>query len=299
MAEFFSFLVDANLITAAFIIGAVAFIIAVLGNIKTIIEPSPLMRVVLALFGIFLMAFSLVGYFFVAQSSSDNDNASSPVSVTASPLPTNKKDIPTVVVQQNTPVTTSEPQIVEETMAPQVEYGPLQYEETFDSASSWLLEGNRIENSSLVIVPDNDAVPHNLGTFTDFIFESRFYIPASGSMAFYLRHQQPPCEDWNCSIQLALYYGYENTLAARRYLGATSGKQEDIKKVNTVSIIKPEDWNTISVVVKGNTYEVFLNGVFLPGFTFTDNTYASGAFIMDNAGPGEVKIDYVRIYNVP
>lgn len=299
MAEFFSFLIDANLITAAFVIGAVAFILAILGNIKTIIEPSPIMRVVLALFGIFLMAFSLVGYFFVAQSSSDDDNTLAPVSVTASSLPTNEAEIPTAAVQPNTTVTTSDPQIVEETVVPQVEYGPLQYEETFDSTSGWLLEGNRIENSSLVIVPDNDAVPHNSGTFTDFILESRFYIPASGSMAFYLRHQQPPCEDWNCSIQLALYYGYENTLAARRYLGATSGKQEDIKKVSIASIIKPDDWNTISVVVKGNTYKAFLNGVFLPSFTFTDDTYASGAFIMDNAGPGEVKIDYVRIYNIP
>jgi hypothetical protein len=174
--------------------------------------------------------------------------------------------------------------------------GQLLYEETFENTSGWVLEGNKIEDNNLIIVPENDAVPHNSGTYTDFVFESRFFVPASGSMAFYLRHQQPPCADWNCSIQLALYYGYENTLAARQFLGADSGKQEDIKKSNIASIIHPNDWNTISVVVKGSQYDVTLNNVFV--FSFTDNTYASGAFIIDNAGASNVKIDYVRIFDI-
>jgi hypothetical protein len=117
-------------------------------------------------------------------------------------------------------------------------------------------------------------------------------------MAFYLRHQQPPCEDWNCSIQIALYYENDNqTVAARRFLGDTPDKQYDIKKDSTMSPLYPNKWNTIIVVAKGNLYEVFINNIFV--FNFTDETFTSGAFIIDNGGPNEVIIDYIHIYKVP
>ena len=67
MAEFFRFLVESNLTTAAFVIGAFAFIIAIIGRVKTIIEPSPAMRLALALFGFWLMAISIGSYFFSLQ----------------------------------------------------------------------------------------------------------------------------------------------------------------------------------------------------------------------------------------
>lgn len=76
MAEFFRFLVESNIITAAFVIGALAFIIAVIGKVKTMIEPSPTMRFVLALFGLFLMAFSVSGYFFGSQVAPRSDEVS-------------------------------------------------------------------------------------------------------------------------------------------------------------------------------------------------------------------------------
>ena len=69
MAEFFRFLVESNLTTAAFVIGAFAFIIAIIGRVKTIIEPSPAMRLALALFGLSLMAMSVGSYFFSLQTS--------------------------------------------------------------------------------------------------------------------------------------------------------------------------------------------------------------------------------------
>jgi hypothetical protein len=62
MAEFFRFLVESNLTTAAFVIGAIAFIIAIIGRIKTIIEPSPTARFILALFGLLLMGVSAASY---------------------------------------------------------------------------------------------------------------------------------------------------------------------------------------------------------------------------------------------
>ena len=67
MGEFFRFLVESNLITAAFVIGAISFVIAVIGKFKTIVEPSPVMRLVLAVFGLFLMALSVSGYFLSSQ----------------------------------------------------------------------------------------------------------------------------------------------------------------------------------------------------------------------------------------
>ena len=85
MADFFRFLVETNLITVAFIIGAIAFIIAVIGKFKTIIEPSPAMRVVLALFGLALMALSIGGYFLNSQATprAEEISAQDPESVTS------------------------------------------------------------------------------------------------------------------------------------------------------------------------------------------------------------------------
>jgi len=60
--EFFRFLVENNLVNVAFIIGAVVFVIAIIGKIKTLIEPSTPMRVFLGIFGLFLMISSVLGY---------------------------------------------------------------------------------------------------------------------------------------------------------------------------------------------------------------------------------------------
>lgn len=67
MTEFFRFLVETNLVTAAFVIGAIALVIAIIGKFKTIIEPSPAMRFLLAVFGIILMALSISSYFVSSQ----------------------------------------------------------------------------------------------------------------------------------------------------------------------------------------------------------------------------------------
>jgi len=74
MAEFFRFLVETNLITSAFVIGAGAFIIAIIGKVKTIIEPSPAMRIVLAVFGLFLMVSSVGGYVIVSLQADSEDS---------------------------------------------------------------------------------------------------------------------------------------------------------------------------------------------------------------------------------
>jgi hypothetical protein len=62
MAEFFRFLFETNLVNAAFVVGSIAVLLAIVGRIKTIIEPSPPARIVLGGFGLFLIVLSLTGY---------------------------------------------------------------------------------------------------------------------------------------------------------------------------------------------------------------------------------------------
>jgi hypothetical protein len=79
MKDFLIFLFETNLTTAAFIIGAVALIISIVGGIKAIIEPTPPMRVLLAIFGLFLMVLSVSSYF---VSFTGNNSSEQPTSQT-------------------------------------------------------------------------------------------------------------------------------------------------------------------------------------------------------------------------
>ena len=177
--------------------------------------------------------------------------------------------------------------------------GELVYEDNFDSPFDWNVEeGMVIEDGNLIVWPGYDAVPKDPAKYADFIFESRFYIPESGSMAFYLRHQRPPCSGWNCSIQIALYFDDNQEIAARRFSGDKPSQQFDIKKARTTSLHSP-GWNKIDVQAKGSVYTVYINNVFI--FDFTDDAYLSGAFVIDNApdSSGEIRVDYIRIFQVP
>ncbi|MGB9845761.1 MAG: family 16 glycoside hydrolase [Methanothermobacter tenebrarum] len=183
---------------------------------------------------------------------------------------------------------------------PSLSKGRLLYEDRLDNSSGWNIEeGMAVENGNLVIWPGWDAVPQNPSKFDNFVFETRFYIPQSGSMAFYLRHQLPPCADWNCSVQIALYFnGDDQEIAARHFSGDKPHQQVDIKKARIGSLY-PSNWNVLEVQAKGSDYAVYINGVFV--FSFTDTAYASGAYIIDNApnSSGEIKIDYLRFYQIP
>jgi len=106
MAEFFRFLVETNLTTAAFIIGAIAFVIAVIGQFKTIIEPSPAMRLVLALFGLFLMAVSVSGYFLGSRPTQGTNEISLQEPESNTPV------FPTVAVTATMPQPDNEPTVV-------------------------------------------------------------------------------------------------------------------------------------------------------------------------------------------
>lgn len=175
----------------------------------------------------------------------------------------------------------------------------LLYEDTFDVSSGWnLKEGVKIENGNLVISPGRDAVPNSPVTYTDFTFESRFYISTMGAMAFYLRNQIPTCQNgsWNCSIQIVLDFKNPSQIfVARRSMGNTL-QPIDIT-INYVNALYLNDWNEILVTAKGNDYKVYINRS--PVLEFADNEYTSGSFIIDNdpESNSEIKLDYIRIYS--
>jgi|CXWL01.1.fsa_nt_gi hypothetical protein len=174
------------------------------------------------------------------------------------------------------------------------------YEDTFDTPSGWYLkEGVKIENGNLLVYPGRDAVPDFSNTFTDFTFESRFYISESGSMAFYFRNQVPTCQNgnWNCSIQIVLDFNSPSQIfVARRYLGNTLSPV-DITR-SSGNVLRSNDWNEILVTTKGSNYKVYINRSLV--LEFSENEYASGSFIIDNDpnSNSEIKLDYIRIYKV-
>ncbi len=283
MDEVLRFLVESNLTTIIFLGGMVFVFIAVVGKIKTLIEPSPPARMFLGLMGLFLMAVSFWGWVQYSRPPSWSSTPATPSLLAETPVHS------TMATPQDS--TSSTPVLVK---------GQLIYEDDFDDSSDWNIEeGVAIENGNMIIWPGYDAVPTFPADYTDFIFESRFYIPESGGMAFYLRHQRPPCAGWNCSIQIALYFGSgSQEVVARRWVGDAAGQQFDIRKVKSTSLYSP-GWNKVDVQVQGDTYRVYVNDMFI--FDFVDDTYLSGAFVIDNApvSSGEIKIDYVRIFQVP
>jgi outer membrane protein assembly factor BamD (BamD/ComL family) len=178
-----------------------------------------------------------------------------------------------------------------------LDYGNLIYEEKFDSVGGWELEGSKVENGTLIIRPNSAVYPFKFDAtpniYTDFILEAQFSNPEGSSvMSFYLRYQHPPCTGWNCSIQVAIDFT-ENAIVGRRVQGATS--YQDITPVKSIQI-DPKQWNKITIKAEGNNYEVYMNDDFI--MSFTDDTYESGTFVLDN-GSKEIKIDDIRIYDLP
>lgn len=175
----------------------------------------------------------------------------------------------------------------------------LLYEDTFDISSGWnLKDGVKIENGNLIVSPGRDAVPNSSTVYADFTFESRFYIPTMGAMAFYLRNQIPTCQNgsWNCSVQIVLDFKNSNQIfVARRSMGNTLSPI-DISR-NSTNVLYTNNWNEILVTAKGNNYKVYINRS--PVLEFTDDGYASGSFIVDNDpnSNSAISIDYIRIYS--
>ena len=101
MAEFFGLLLESGLLTAAFIIGAIAVFIAIVGSVKTIIELSPTKALLLAFFGVFLMALSIGGYFISLQTDKETNERTVQE-------PTEVTSLPPLEAASVTPIVTSE-----------------------------------------------------------------------------------------------------------------------------------------------------------------------------------------------
>lgn len=88
IVDLFKILRESGLLTAAFIIGAIAVFIAIVGNIKALIELSSSRAFALAVFGIVLMGLSIGGYFVSLQTTSTDAPAkgATPVVVSLQPM---------------------------------------------------------------------------------------------------------------------------------------------------------------------------------------------------------------------
>lgn len=180
-----------------------------------------------------------------------------------------------------------------------VNRGELLFQDFFDSPSGWNVEpGIQITDGKLIVFPGNDAVPKGSIAYADFVFESRFHIPAHGAMAFYLRNQLPSCNNgsWNCSIQIVLDFKSPNQVfVARRSRG--SDVPIDIHR-GFGTALRVNDWNQFIALATGSNYKVYVNDVLV--LDFVDSEYVSGSFIIDNdpKSSGEIELDYIRIYKV-
>ena len=100
MVEFFKLLQESGLLTAAFTIGAVCIILAIISSIKTVIELPPARAVLLGGFGLCLIALSIAGYFISVFGLASHTTLEAPTRETAVVTATSR---PTVIVQQPPP----------------------------------------------------------------------------------------------------------------------------------------------------------------------------------------------------
>jgi len=116
--ELFQFLVEANLVTTAFVFGAIAIIITIIGKFQIIIELSPVQRVLLGLFGVFLVALSLGSHFLAMSGQSSTQGVSpSQTELTPTPKPTSTPSLqPSATTQlESGELSTPDPAIVSST----------------------------------------------------------------------------------------------------------------------------------------------------------------------------------------
>lgn len=183
-------------------------------------------------------------------------------------------------------------------------YGNLVFDENFDfPPTSWDLEGNRLDSGNLIMSPTIDVVPFGFGNseppiYSDFIFEAQFSFPKdSKGIEFMIRSQYPPCAGWNCSIVIVTDRPYNNVVAYRW----ENGEHGDSIALTPIVPAKinflPDQWNRITIIANGIQYKVYINDYFI--MTFTDSAYSTGTFMLNNPGPSEVKIDYIRYYELP
>lgn len=212
------------------------------------------------------------------------------------------KNTPQVISPSNSPTTNSQTETFTKST---ISYGRLLFEENFDTPpDSWDLGGNRLDSGNLIMSPNNDLVPFGFGNseppvYSDFIFEVQFSFPKdSNGIEFMVRSQYPPCAGWNCSIVVVTDRPYNN-IVAYRWENGEHGDSIAINYSITPSKINllPDQWNRITIIANGIQYKVYINDYFI--MTFTDSKYTEGTFMLNNPGPSEVKIDYIRFYDLP
>lgn len=97
--DFFKILRDSGLLTAAFIIGALTLILAIVGNVKSIIELSTAKAIALGTVGIGFIFLSISGYFISLQATPSTQiivKESIPVAIASPAVPIATASLPTI-----------------------------------------------------------------------------------------------------------------------------------------------------------------------------------------------------------
>ena len=61
--------------------------------------------------------------------------------------------------------------------------------------------------------------------------------------------------------------------------------------------LDPNNWSILTIIAKGNDFEIYINSIFVKGFT--DATYQKGTFFFNSDEKFSTFVDYVRIYAIP
>lgn len=175
----------------------------------------------------------------------------------------------------------------------QADYGNLLYEDTFESDTGvWSLQsGNSIQNGELILSPATSTFPNWSTQYSDFIFETEFrFIDPQSTHYFtaYLRYSD--CSAGNCSTQVFVSSASE---VAAWHIG--SDKKQLMNYTNAPQL-DPKASNTLTVIVKGSEFKVYINRVFVR--SFTDSAYKSGKVVLD-ADESPTAVSYIRFYSLP
>ena len=87
--------------------------------------------------------------------------------------------------------------------------------------------------------------------YKDFAVELDFRFSGDIDSGIFLRHE-------NDQIQIGTSRSLKRDLTASPYIGSKRGYPQEASGVK--ELLKPDDWNHMKIVAKGNTYTVSLNG---------------------------------------
>lgn len=207
---------------------------------------------------------------------------------TATTTPTNTPTPAPTPTATNTPTPTPTPTLL--------------FQDNFDdNRYSWLLHpGVWIEGGSLHTLPEEGNETWVLGTLLniqDFRYETqvtRIDPGAAPQGGPNLRFRSSPDGQQFYECGLHGPRGYEFEVVDR---SLTPEVWRNVKWVDMSSIDPGRTTHKLAVVARGNTFELWVDDVFID--SFTDSTYSSGEIGLGFPGNTHLAFDYVRVWALP